>query len=542
MKAFIFLFFWALASVAKAQTTPDCGNKILPIFIQATDTPRLFLPGIVCSENPEFGGTLSPDGNTFWFNRMSPDRLKMSLLETRFENEQWSPPSTPAFADTGFWEIDPWVWPHGQGLVFSSKRPLPNSGSKDFNLWYTDLKTGDITPFSGAANTDGDEIFCSVSQQENLYFARSSENKFKIFCAKFEQGVFKPSVQIAISGTDTASISNPAISLYERFLVFASAQLGGEGGADLFLSFKQSDAQWSAPQNLGPSINTPYAEFAPSFSSDGNTLFFTSERPGMVQDFSTGKRRPGDIYSVAFDSKALGPMPPNEEVSFLAKDGTRVFANLFFAGDKPDKSKPLLLLFHMARSNGRAEYQNIAPRLLDLGYNLLVVDLREGGSQEYGGENRTVKALSQAVTEAYCIAQPDVEAALDFAISQGFSGKKILWGSGFSAALVLQVAADQPDNIAGVLAFAPAQGGAVSTCEPDESLLSRLKVPIAAFRAEAEMNQPGRTEQSELFKKAKIPYHIVEGNRHGSSVLDVTRNSLSTEATWDIVRGFLQKI
>jgi dienelactone hydrolase len=150
--------------------------------------------------------------------------------------------------------------------------------------------------------------------------------------------------------------------------------------------------------------------------------------------------------------------------------------------------------------------------------------------------------LATTGKELYCEALPDVQAALDYAVQNGYSGKRILWGSGLSAALVLQVAANQSGKLAGVLAFAPAQGDQASACEPNEALLARLKVPTAVFRAEAEMTQPGREEQARLFARFNIPYFVVPGNQHGSSVLDAARNNTSTDSAWLQVRSFLKNL
>jgi alpha-beta hydrolase superfamily lysophospholipase len=233
-------------------------------------------------------------------------------------------------------------------------------------------------------------------------------------------------------------------------------------------------------------------------------------------------------------------LPPNEQVVFTAKDGVQVFGNLFPA--EGGNSQPLILLFHQAASNGLAEYQNIIPQLLGMGYHLLVVDLREGSGETYGGENRTAKAWKSASPDAYCAAFADVEAALAFAETRGFSGKKILWGSGYSAALVIQLAVNQPDKMDGVLAFAPAQGGSVTPCEPTEALLSKLKKPLIVFRCEEELKQPNRQQQAEMFRKMGIPFVVATGMRHGASVLDATRNDGSVEAAWDEVRRFLRGI
>jgi hypothetical protein len=94
----------------------------------------------------------------------------------------------------------------------------------------------------------------------------------------------------------------------------------------------------------------------------------------------------------------------------------------------------------------------------------------------------------------------------------------------------------------GVLAFAPAQGGSITPCEPSEALLSKLKKPLIVFRCEEEMKQPNRQAQADMFRKMGIPFVVATGRRHGASVLDATRNDGSVEAAWDEVRRFLMGI
>ena len=61
-------------------------------------------------------------------------------------------------------------------------------------------------------------------------------------------------------------------------LVFASKQLQGMGGYDLFtVSYK--DGEWSTPSNLGSAINTPFDERSPFYSNNLNHLYFSSNRP-----------------------------------------------------------------------------------------------------------------------------------------------------------------------------------------------------------------------------------------------------------------------
>lgn len=53
----------------------------------------------------------------------------------------------------------------------------------------------------------------------------------------------------------------------------------GRGSCDIYFAQK-TDAGWSEPVNLGMPVNSPYWESQPSFSSDGQTLYFVSNRPG----------------------------------------------------------------------------------------------------------------------------------------------------------------------------------------------------------------------------------------------------------------------
>jgi hypothetical protein len=73
----------------------------------------------------------------------------------------------------------------------------------------------------------------------------------------------------------------PAISKDELSLYFGSSRPGGFGGEDIYVSQRETrDSEWGAPVNLGPIINTVANESVPAFSRDGHLLFFSSGRPG----------------------------------------------------------------------------------------------------------------------------------------------------------------------------------------------------------------------------------------------------------------------
>lgn len=78
-----------------------------------------------------------------------------------------------------------------------------------------------------------------------------------------------------------SSFSNgwPFISPDGNALYFASNRPDGFGGFDLYVSYRMGNT-WSAPENLGPTVNSPGDEISPFF--DGTHLYFSSNwHPGM---------------------------------------------------------------------------------------------------------------------------------------------------------------------------------------------------------------------------------------------------------------------
>ena len=93
----------------------------------------------------------------------------------------------------------------------------------------------------------------------------------------------------------------PAISRDRLSLYFSSTRPGGVGGEDIYVSQRETrDGEWGPPVNLGPIINTSFNESVPAFSRDGHLLFFTSTRPdgsfGAVDIWVSRREHPHDDF------------------------------------------------------------------------------------------------------------------------------------------------------------------------------------------------------------------------------------------------------
>lgn len=100
-----------------------------------------------------------------------------------------------------------------------------------------------------------------------------------------------PVVNTAFADSDPF-ISRDGLSLY-----FVSGQgRGGSGGRDIWVSQRVSVSDpWGLPQNLGPTVNSAGQENTPTLSLDGHRMYFASNRPGGAGGFDlyVSRRRDG---------------------------------------------------------------------------------------------------------------------------------------------------------------------------------------------------------------------------------------------------------
>jgi pimeloyl-ACP methyl ester carboxylesterase len=215
----------------------------------------------------------------------------------------------------------------------------------------------------------------------------------------------------------------------------------------------------------------------------------------------------------------VGAPPEPEEFSTTASDGVVVFGDIY---ESPDgRGAPLILLFHQGGANARGEYGDfIAPRLVDGRYNVIAIDQRLGGGL-FEGVNRT-KNANPGPDRPYCIAWPDLVETMAFVDREGFTGPRFAWGSSYSAALVLRMAGEYADELAGVLAFSPASGGPMGECGADR-FVADIGVPAFIALPQKEFDMPQKKPLLEAFEGAGIEVHVQPQGVHGSSMLHPDR-------------------
>jgi hypothetical protein len=118
---------------------------------------------------------------------------------------------------------------------------------------------------------------------------------------------------------------DPAFSPDGRWVYFFSNRPGGAGGDDLYRAAVTGDG-FGPAEHLGPEVNTPGDEWAPSPSPDGAQLMFATNRPGAKHDLYTARVR-GDGFAPAEPLPGAVNTPDHDEfdAAFLADGSSIVF-------------------------------------------------------------------------------------------------------------------------------------------------------------------------------------------------------------------------
>ncbi len=111
----------------------------------------------------------------------------------------------------------------------------------------------------------------------------------------------------------------PSIAPDGNSMYFSSRRPGStDGSEDIYVSYRNTDGTWGLPINLGPTINTSYSERSPFIASDGVTLYFSSNgHPGYGgHDLFMTRKQSDRTWS---EPKNLGsPINSSDDDEFLS--------------------------------------------------------------------------------------------------------------------------------------------------------------------------------------------------------------------------------
>ncbi len=251
---------FSLASCSAADREPQQGEETpRPYFGQEPPdlTPKVLAPGVVSTENWEYGGAFTPDLRQFYLLRSGGEYDATTFVVIENDNGTWRETSlSPRIGQ-------PFISPDGQTMHLGK-----NYRTKTKNDWSDPVSLGEAFEqyriMRLTSSKAGTYVFDEVGNDGDGVIRISA-----IVDGRREKPV--PASATVNEGTWNA---HPFIAPDESFILFDARMTEGFGDSDIYVSFKQQDGSWGKAQNLGDKINTEAWEAAASVTPDGKYLLF----------------------------------------------------------------------------------------------------------------------------------------------------------------------------------------------------------------------------------------------------------------------------
>ncbi|MBO9660671.1 MAG: PD40 domain-containing protein, partial [Chitinophagaceae bacterium] len=256
----------------------------IPLSAQINTEVQIFQPQVI-SNGQTFGITISPDGSTAYFVNSCGGRQQLEIMQSEKKNGKWSVPTPAFFSQKGMREIDPFISPDGNTILYNSRRGTADNKEKDLDIWMLKKQNGKWSqPFPvDAVNTSEQETYATMASSGNIYFGVTKDGGYgggDIYVSKFENGKYQTPTNVGFPINTDKDEGNCFIAADESYMILsANGYSSNFGGFDLYISFN-NNGKWSIPINLGNKINTADNDFCPLIAQKDILYFSRSRKEG----------------------------------------------------------------------------------------------------------------------------------------------------------------------------------------------------------------------------------------------------------------------
>ena len=158
---------------------------------------------------------------------------------------------------------------------------------------------------------DGNTMYYTQNEVKPTNERRVVNGRYKIYKSVKENGKWVNKGVQDIFAKDSARVAHPALSADGKTLYFASDARGTFGQSDLFKVSINEDGSYTAPENLGNTINTEGRESYPFVTRDNILLFASDGHPGQGGF---------DIFALDLNQKGALPVHLKEPINTAFDD------------------------------------------------------------------------------------------------------------------------------------------------------------------------------------------------------------------------------
>lgn len=219
----------------------------------------------------------SPDGNEMYFVKYFTSDDHTEIWFTKRINDQWTVAQKASFSQGGFVNNPFFAGNDNDTLYFKSDMNghWIHKVTRTTSGWSAPTSLAIPLPVGYTAGND----FCVVSDGSVYFSADSTATKCEIFISRYNAGTYSTPESLTAINTSGYNEWLGFVDPSETYMLFVSNRPGGSGMHDLYISRKIAGS-WNTPVNLGVSINSTWEDSAPHITSDGNYLFFKTEKSG----------------------------------------------------------------------------------------------------------------------------------------------------------------------------------------------------------------------------------------------------------------------
>lgn len=335
---------------------------------------------------------------------------KRGLKIARFRKEAlahpvpFNPQNLGAAVNSRDDEYLPSLTADGQTLVFTRRFPRKATTTantkEEEDLYVSTLNNGQWSRAERMPepvnSTDNEGAQCISQDGRIMFYTACNRNdgggRCDLYMCVNKSGRWSKPRNLGSAVNSGAWEGQPTFSIDGRTLYFVSNRKGGHGGMDIWKTTFDG-GQWTAPENLGPEINTEFDEMSPFIHFDDHTLYFSSNRPeGMGgMDLFVAKRDDNGRWTQPTN---LG-YPINTEGDdnnlIVSADGrTAIFASQrdggqgkmdLYSFELPVESRPTVAICFKGRVSNAKDGQPVASdiRIIDLANGTTVANTSSDG-------------------------------------------------------------------------------------------------------------------------------------------------------------------